>query len=178
MSSETELGSDVIVRCESLPQRWTSTFPGRMDVSTPGAFHYFRTLAEPTVGGISLNVDDFIVRELPSLEAEYPGGRRASHRAGGSGGNATPVSTIPCVVTKSSPSSNIPITWALTRSKVRTKPSSNVDRRVHARASLVRTDREFERFDHVGEPDLILLKTAGPWLTGARVLHSADSCPH
>src|SRR5437867_7181885 len=92
--------------------------------------------------------------------------------------NATPVPTIPRVVTKSSPSSNIPITWALTRSKVRTKPSSNVDRRVHARASLVRTDREFERFDHVGEPDLILLKAAGPWLTGARVLHSADSCPH
>ena len=74
MSSETELGSDVIVRCESLPQRWTSTFPGRMDISTPRAFRYFRTLAEPTVGGISLNVDDFIVRELLSLEAEYPGG--------------------------------------------------------------------------------------------------------
>ncbi len=114
MSSETELGSDVIVRrvtpvkrycratpvfvgmiindqvilhvrCESLSHRWTSTFPGRMDVSTPGAFHYFRTLAEPTVGGISLNADNFLVRELPSLEAEYPGGRRAKHRAGGSG---------------------------------------------------------------------------------------------
>ena len=115
MSSETELGSDVIVwrvtpikrycratpvfvgmitsdqvilhvRSENLSHRWTSTFPGRMDVSTPGAFHYFRTLAEPTVGGISLNADNFLVRELPSLEAEYPGGRRARHRAGGSGG--------------------------------------------------------------------------------------------
>src|SRR6266568_299080 len=80
MSSETELGSDVIVRCESLHQRWTSTFPGRMDVSTPGAFRYFRTLAEPTVGGISLNVDNFIVRELPSLEAQYPGGHSARLR--------------------------------------------------------------------------------------------------
>ena len=69
--------------------------------------------------------------------------------------NATPVPTIPRVVTKSSPSSNIPITWALTRSKVRTKPSSNVDRRVHARASLVRTDREFERFDHVGSQEKV-----------------------
>src|SRR6266571_2055764 len=135
---------------KSLPQRWTSTSPGRIDVSTTGAFRYFRTLAEPTVGGISLNADDFLVRELPSLEAEYPGGRRASHRAGGSGGNATPASTIPCVVTKSSPSSNLPITWALTRSKVRTRPGSNVDPRVHARAPLVRTDLEFEHFDHVG----------------------------
>src|SRR5881296_3635683 len=114
MSSETELGSDVIVRwvtpvkrncqatpvfvgmitndwvilhvrCESLPQRWTSTFPGRMDVSTPGAFRYSRTLAKPTVDGISLNAEYFLVRELPSLEAEYPSGRRARHRAGGSG---------------------------------------------------------------------------------------------
>src|SRR2546428_685738 len=138
------------VRCKSLPQRWTSTFPGRMDVSTPGAFHYFRTLAEPTVGGISRNADNFLVRELPSLEAEYPGGRRASHRAGGSGVNATPVPTIPCVVTKSSPSSNIPITWALRRTLVRTKPGSNVDLRVHARAPMVRTNLEFEQFDHVG----------------------------
>src|SRR5712692_3843532 len=156
MSSETELGSDVIVwlACESLSQRWTPTSPGRTDVSTPGAFHHFRTLAEPTVGGISRNADNFLVRELPSLEADYAGGRRASHRAGGSGGNATPVPTIPCVVTKSSPSSNTPITWALTRSKVRTKPSSNVDLRVHARAPLVRTDLEFERFDHVRSQSL------------------------
>jgi hypothetical protein len=41
-------------------------------------------------------------------------------------------------------------TWALTRTLVRTKPSSNVDLRVHARASLVRVNPEFERFDHVG----------------------------
>src|SRR5436190_15688146 len=89
--------------------------------------------------------------DIPRLNgrAEYPGGRRASHRAGGSGGNATPVPTIPCVATKSSRSSNTPITWALTRSKVRTKPGSNVDPRGHAPAPLVRTVLEFERFDHV-----------------------------
>src|SRR6266704_3139914 len=101
LPGDSSVRGDDHVRCESLSHRWTSTFPGRMDVSTPGAFHYFRTLAEPTVGGISLNADNFLVRELPSLEAEYPGGRRARHRAGGSGGNATPASTIPCVVTKS-----------------------------------------------------------------------------
>ena len=115
MSSETELGSDVIVQwvtpvkrncqatpvfvgmitndwvilhvpCESLPQRWISTFPGRMDVSTPGAFRYFRTLAEPTADGIPLNVDNFPVGELPSLEAESPDGRQTWPRAGGAGG--------------------------------------------------------------------------------------------
>ena len=37
-----------------------------------------------------------------------------------------------------------------TRSEVRVKPSSNLDVRVHAPASLVRTTRELERFDHVG----------------------------
>src|SRR2546428_4601736 len=64
--------------------------------------------------------------------------------------NATPVPTIPRVVTKSSPSSNIPITWALRRTLVRTKSSSNADLRAHARAPLVRVKLEFERFDHVG----------------------------
>jgi len=39
---------------------------------------------------------------------------------------------------------------ALTCTLVRTKPSSNLDRRVHARAPLVRTGHEFERFDHLG----------------------------
>src|SRR6266478_9202187 len=72
--------------------------------------------------------------------------------------NATPVPTIPRVVTKSSPSSNIPITWALTRSEVRTKPGSNVDLRVHARVPLVRTPLEFERFDHVGSQTLYFSK--------------------
>src|SRR6266581_707726 len=71
---------------------------------------------------------------------------------------ATPVPTIPRVVTKSSPSSNIPITWALTRSKVRTKPGSNVGRRVHARAPLVRTSLEFEHFDHVGSQNSYFLE--------------------
>ena len=51
-------------------------------------------------------------------------------------------------------SSNLPITWAPTRTLVRTKPSSNVSLRVHARAPLVRTDLEFERFDHVGSQNL------------------------
>ena len=49
--------------------------------------------------------------------------------------------------------------------KVRTKPSSNVYLRVHPRAPLVRTNPEFERFDHVGsqhshDPGFELLLTS------------------
>ncbi len=39
---------------------------------------------------------------------------------------------------------------ALTCFVVRTKQSSNIDLRVHAREPLVRVTLEFERFDHVG----------------------------
>src|SRR3989454_6140017 len=53
--------------------------------------------------------------------------------------NATPVPTIPRVVTQSSP-----ITWALRRTLVRTKSCSNADLRAHARAPLVRVKLEFE----------------------------------